>query len=178
MIFLQRNTFMKRKNKLDLILDDELQEVMNESNSISQILGKLFISKSCEFYREILKKRMKNLDDSFFIKNQKTTNKFANYFNKYLIDELFCENSLADIKTIKTRYSSLYPQKNCQICNIDCIWSNKKLNLHLDHINGINSDNRLDNLRWICPNCHSQTETYAGRNVRKKIGPLGVEPSI
>ena len=51
----------------------------------------------------------------------------------------------------------------CDICQIDT-WNNKKLSLHLDHINGKNSDHRLENLRWLCPNCHSQTTTYTGRN--------------
>ena len=40
----------------------------------------------------------------------------------------------------------------------------KKMALELDHINGINNDNRLENLRWLCPNCHAITDTYAGKN--------------
>ena len=51
----------------------------------------------------------------------------------------------------------------CGECEIS-EWNNKKLALHLDHINGKNSDHRLDNLRFLCPNCHSQTETYTGKN--------------
>ena len=53
----------------------------------------------------------------------------------------------------------------CGVCKIDT-WDNKKLALHLDHINGKNGDHRLENLRWLCPNCHSQTNTYAGKNKR------------
>jgi 5-methylcytosine-specific restriction endonuclease McrA len=56
----------------------------------------------------------------------------------------------------------LIPYK-CGECEIS-EWNNKKLALHLDHINGKNSDHRLDNLRFLCPNCHSQTETYTGKN--------------
>ena len=51
----------------------------------------------------------------------------------------------------------------CGICKIDS-WNDQKLSLHLDHINGKNGDHRLENLRWLCPNCHSQTSTYVGRN--------------
>ncbi len=47
----------------------------------------------------------------------------------------------------------------CDICSIDT-WNGKKLPLDLDHINGINDDHRKDNLRYLCPNCHSQTDTF------------------
>lgn len=43
----------------------------------------------------------------------------------------------------------------------------KELILELDHINGIRNDNRLENLRFLCPNCHSQTPTFKGRNKTK-----------
>lgn len=51
----------------------------------------------------------------------------------------------------------------CAICGISS-WQNKKLSLQLDHKNGVNDDNRLENLRLLCPNCHSQTDTYAAKN--------------
>lgn len=53
-------------------------------------------------------------------------------------------------------------------CSISSLWNGKKINLQLDHINGIRTDNRLENLRLLCPNCHSQTETYC-RGTRKTI---------
>ena len=43
---------------------------------------------------------------------------------------------------------------------------NNNLVLQVHHINGINNDNRLENLCWLCPNCHSQTDSYAGRNTK------------
>jgi 5-methylcytosine-specific restriction endonuclease McrA len=44
------------------------------------------------------------------------------------------------------------------------MWFDKKLSLHLDHKNGINNDNKIKNLRFLCPNCHSQTSTYGGKS--------------
>ena len=55
----------------------------------------------------------------------------------------------------------------CQACGLD-EWLGGALNMHLDHINGVKNDNRLENLRMLCPNCHSQTPTYGGRNMRRR----------
>ena len=53
----------------------------------------------------------------------------------------------------------------CAECGI-YDWNGKQLTLQLDHINGVNNDNRLENLRLLCPNCHSQTETFGGGNTK------------
>lgn len=52
----------------------------------------------------------------------------------------------------------------CSECNMVPVWNNKKLTLQIDHINGVSNDNRLENLRILCPNCHTQTKTYGGKN--------------
>lgn len=54
----------------------------------------------------------------------------------------------------------------CSICKLDDWWEDCTLTLELDHINGDCCDNRLGNLRFLCPNCHSQTQTYRGRGIK------------
>ena len=56
--------------------------------------------------------------------------------------------------------------KVCEICQLDN-WQGQPIPLELDHIDGDNTNNELENLRIVCPNCHAQTEHYRGRNMRK-----------
>jgi 5-methylcytosine-specific restriction endonuclease McrA len=56
----------------------------------------------------------------------------------------------------------------CEICG-NTEWNGQPISLELDHVNGKSNDNRLENLRILCPNCHAQTETYRGRNIGNAI---------
>ena len=53
----------------------------------------------------------------------------------------------------------------CELCGIS-EWRGAPLSLALHHVNGDGNDNHLENLQLLCPNCHSQTDTFAGRNIR------------
>lgn len=53
----------------------------------------------------------------------------------------------------------------CERCGLSD-WRGQSISLALHHVNGVRDDNRLENLELLCPNCHSQTDTFAGRNRR------------
>ena len=55
----------------------------------------------------------------------------------------------------------------CECCGLKK-WNGKQIKLQLHHINGDNTDNRLENLQLLCPNCHSLTDTYCGNNIKNK----------
>jgi len=69
---------------------------------------------------------------------------------------------------MKRLISEGYKSYKCEICGISD-WLNKPITLQLHHKNGIHNDNSLENLQVLCPNCHSQTDSFSGRNTRKKI---------
>ncbi len=52
----------------------------------------------------------------------------------------------------------------CECCG-NTQWMGKPISLEVDHVNGVSTDHRLENLRILCPNCHAQTETYRGKNI-------------
>lgn len=60
-------------------------------------------------------------------------------------------------------------EKKCEVCGI-IDWNGKKLSFELDHVDGNKRNHKLENLRIVCPNCHSQTETYRGKNIRGRAG--------
>lgn len=64
------------------------------------------------------------------------------------------------------RYLTENQGYKCSCCSI-IEWNNKAIVLEIDHIDGNSENNRPENLRFICPNCHSQTDTYKGKNVGK-----------
>lgn len=101
---------------------------------------------------------------------QETKDKMAWSKGKQIIpnQKIFIENSTYANECVKNRIiqSDLIEYK-CSKCGIDS-WNGETIVLDLDHINGIRNDDRLENLRFLCPNCHSQTDTYKGRN--KNIG--------
>jgi len=92
------------------------------------------------------------------------------------VQDIFTENSNASPHYVRT----LILKKNlldyrCLICCNDGTWMGKPVNLELDHINGNRKDNRLENLRWLCPMCHSQTETFCGKNINSGVKKVSDE---
>lgn len=90
-------------------------------------------------------------------------------FRKIPLEEILISGSTYNCnRNIKSRLlkDGLLENK-CYECGLFPIWNGKYLSLQLEHKNGIFNDNRLENLELLCPNCHSQTPTFAGRNSRR-----------
>lgn len=152
------------ENKIYKLSDEQFAELIKNSSNISEVLFKLGYSiKGNSWGFSQVRRRMSELrlDQSDFKGKSVVKNNIASEIKSEDILKENCKHQ----RTMLRRYvikHKLIPYK-CAICG--CTeWNGKTLSLELDHINGINNDNRLENLRFLCPNCHSQTSTYGSRN--------------
>lgn len=143
--------------------ENQLKDAVRDSICLSQVLQKLEMGHSSGNYRTINKyiKRY-NIDNSHFRATEVMSPKFV---RRFPLEEILIENSPYEwTNNLKKRLiEENVLTELCSECGINT-WNNKRLVLQLDHINGHRNDNRIENLRLLCPNCHSQTETFSGRN--------------
>ena len=152
---------MPRNSKVYSVSDDEFRNIVANSLSYSDCLRALGLGTNGGSSTDVLKERIAELNCSIdhFSRSR------SNAYKKYPIEEILVENSTyMNISSLKHRLvAENILEYRCSICGIN-EWLGQPISLQLDHINGIHNDHRRENLRFLCPNCHSQTETYAGRN--------------
>lgn len=153
------------ENKIYKLSDEQFVELLKKSSTISEVLFKLgYTVKGNSWGYSQVKRRMDDLNLDYSIFKGKSAVVKTNKLNNVRKEDILKENCKHQ-RIVLRRYvikNNLIPYK-CAICG--CTeWQGKTLSLELDHINGVNNDNRLENLRFLCPNCHSQTSTYGSRN--------------
>ena len=167
------------ENKIYKLTDEQFVELLKKSSNISEVLFKLgysTVGNSWGF--SLVKRRMTdlNLDCSIFKGKQSI---MKNKVIRHIKAEDILKENCKHQRTVLRRYvisHNLIPYK-CAICG--CTeWQGKTLSLELDHINGINNDNRLENLRFLCPNCHSQTSTYGSRNQQRNESKYNISDEL
>lgn len=162
----------KRTSPIWNIPADEFQELLDTSDSIVDVLRKVGLDPYNGNHKTINQRvKEEGFDTSKLKRNRKIASdafmKSLGKKNTYSLDDVLVENSNYDNKSLKNRLVSEGLMKNkCFTCGNDGEWNGEKLVLQIDHINGVNNDNRLENLRLLCPNCHSQTETFCGRRLK------------
>jgi len=148
--------------------EEEFKLTLKESYSIRELIIKLGLKPAGGNY-DVAKRRIRdlNLDTSHF-----TQKKPKGRYNNARIptEDLLIKDSKSGITTHKLKLRLIeegYFERKCYECGLK-EWNGHPIPIELEHKNGDRYDNRLDNLSILCPNCHALTETYRGKNKRKK----------
>lgn len=162
----------EKKNKIWLASKEELISLTLKAVRLADILRGLTTDCSSANY-VVLKKRLSAEGIEYsHISLGKSSNKGKSFAqaNKLPLSSVMIKNSSYSRSCLKRRLlkENLLENK-CSECGLKDIWNGKPINMQIDHINGVADDHRLENLRMVCANCHSQTDTYAGKNTEKAI---------
>lgn len=150
--------------------NDQFLQAVKDSTYMTEVLRKLGLSTGSGKSAKNLLKEL-NADTSHWIDiNILKLNNFKTGLIETPIEDVLVENSkyvYSDLKKKLLKYRLL--EEKCYECELKSEWNDKPLVLQLDHINGTHNDNRIENLRLLCPNCHSQTETFCGKIGKNKL---------
>lgn len=150
--------------KVDNYSIEELKEIVNSSRTLQEVLKKLGYSSVSGTNRQTVQSRLDkyNISTEHFTKGVGSNTGIARN-----PENVFIKNSTASQATLRRWYKKgNYTKYECSICGQEPFWNGKELTLTLDHINGNNIDDRLENLRWVCPNCDRQLDTFGSKNRR------------
>lgn len=137
-------------NKVYRIPEDTFREIVKKAETFSDCCREMNIDVHGRYWRDIIKRRCQELDISIEHIKQFTKSK------KY-----------SGISTLGKRMIASGIPYECALCGNAGTWNDKPLILHVDHIDGNHSNNNMGNLRFLCPNCHTQTDTFGSRNKKK-----------
>ena len=155
----------------------QLAEITGKSKTLREILLALgYEARSGGGWRTLRKRLDREQIDYSHITTGRGANRGRSYYipppvplEALLVEN--CQHTRGVLRRAILRHGLL--SHKCAICGLGPEWNNKPLTLTLDHINGVNNDNRIENLRFVCPNCDTQTDTYGAKNQRRRCSKCG-----
>ncbi len=157
---------LRRKSKLWNVPREELESAIENSFSFSDLAKKMGVSYNCINTLEKIASSFSISTEHFKTKaeilkeaGQKRSIKPKEY--------LVTGRSFNTTRQKDSLINAGLLKEECAECGLGPEWQGKHIALHLDHIDGDRLNNTLDNLRILCPNCHSQTSSYAGKNLKR-----------
>lgn len=192
--FLKENYIQVGVKGCQKFINKNMRQIRSKANRIGLTYVDRFKRYEYEIFKPIVEKSFsisevsRNLGLTTGRGNRKTIQKYILKYNistdhfKYvdtrrnksskkidLLEILVSGSTYTNIATLKQRLyreKLLYPI--CKLCGQDEFWNGMKISLILDHINGVNNDHRLENLRILCPNCNAGQDTFCRGDVRKR----------
>ena len=166
---------MAKKLKLKRVFkfhnEVELRQIIEDSKTYTECVIKVGLSPRCSGNFQTLKKYIKkyNIDISHFDGGKFQVGNTPK--NKEELEQLLKKDSYINRTSLKSRlYKEGLKKRECEICGMGEDWFNGSKIVHIiDHINGEPYDNRIENLRIVCPNCNSTLDTHGVGNKVKKI---------
>lgn len=160
---------MKRK-----YTDQQFIEAVRNNFSVRNVLQSLGLAPAGGSYKTFYQRvKELNLDISHFTGQGHLKGKSHNWAPKMSLDIILVKDSSysnsSHLKDRLIKEGILENKCHNPKCGISD-WCGEPLSLHLDHIDGNNTNNLIENIRLLCPNCHSLTPTYCGRNIGRHEG--------
>lgn len=156
---------------------ENVQKAVKNATSIRAVIANLGLvpagGNCIQCYRHI---NAYNLDTRHFTGKAWRKGKTIPRKPIYSLDELLIESAQTSRINLKRRlFSSGLKTPMCEECGWTTVSEGRRIPVELDHVNGVNTDNRLSNLRILCPSCHSLKPTHRGSNIklRRRDGGIG-----
>jgi hypothetical protein len=152
--------------------EEELREVVSAAMSLSDVLRGLGLRPGGGNHRSLRKLLLHyGIPTDHF--DPDWARKTSRRAGRIPLDEVMVENSTYGRGHLKRRlFEEGLKHRACELCGQGEQWHGKHMSLILDHINGVPDDNRLENLRVVCPNCAATFETHCGRKNRAPFPSL------
>ena len=157
------NSFENMNNYNDY--EKKVCELIKTSSNFKEVADKLNVSVGGNTYKEFNKIAKKY---GLSIEHFTSCHKTSDTRKQLTPDEIFTKNSTINSSRL-SRYIKKFSLKECKCerCK-NTEWLGMPIPLQVHHINGDTTDNRLENLQYLCPNCHTFTDNYCGKNTTKK----------